>query len=160
MESSDDIAVVYWLHDDSWIDQGELVPNVHEDGWVGVTSRPYWRVMNKHRRNARFPTGFTFEPLLIGTRDYCYEVEKRLRPHSGIGWNVHPGGDRADAQHKRVEEGKHNLLGGEQQREVNIKRLANGSHHFLTTYVCPHCDRTAKGPSFKRHHFDNCKSLS
>lgn len=32
--------------------------------------------------------------LVIGTDDYCYDLEKTLRPAPDIGWNIAPGGGR------------------------------------------------------------------
>jgi hypothetical protein len=30
-------------------------------------------------------------------------------------------------------------------------------HNTKQTYTCPHCNSTGKGPTMKRHHFNNCK---
>lgn len=62
-----------------------------------------------------------------------------------------------ESARKRVENGTHPLLSGEVQRKENAKRLSNGTHNFIVEYMCPHCNKTGKGPSMKRWHFDNCK---
>ena len=88
---------------------------------------------------------------------------------------------------KRVADGTHNLLGGENVRkqvadgthhwlgpENNNKRVADGTHPFLgpensrrrmedgthnclETHICPHCNKEGKGPVMHRFHFDKCK---
>jgi len=55
---------------------------------------------------------------------------------------------------RRVSEGTHHFLGGKIQKDL----VREGKHHFLTYYTCPHCNRSGKGPTFKRHHFDKCKN--
>ena len=50
---------------------------------------------------------------------------------------------------------KHNFLGG----AIQQKRLEEGTHNFLTEYVCPHCNKIGKSVSMLRWHFDNCRSI-
>jgi hypothetical protein len=63
-----------------------------------------------------------------------------------------------DVNRKRVENGTHNFLDGSIASETQQKLVENGNHHFLKLYTCDRCERTGKGPTFKRHHFDKCKS--
>jgi hypothetical protein len=57
-------------------------------------------------------------------------------------------------QQKRVEDGTHNFLGGEMVR----RRVADGTHHFQTTWTCAHCGKRGKGTGmFTRWHGDKCK---
>jgi hypothetical protein len=75
--------VVYWLHGDQCI-----CPWRH--GYIGVTSNPSRRFW-AHRRESRFLV-FKTSVLFDGTREECYALEARLRPHPDIGWNTGVGG--------------------------------------------------------------------
>jgi hypothetical protein len=57
----------------------------------------------------------------------------------------------------RVENGTHNFLDGTIARKAQQNLVENKTHHFLIRYTCPHCERSGKGPSFKKWHFDKCK---
>jgi hypothetical protein len=78
-------GVVYWLFDDSCTD-------VQQHGYVGMTvswPRRLWR----HRSESTFPvTEFQGRVLFEGTVKQCLDVELKLRPTAGIGWNKFPGG--------------------------------------------------------------------
>jgi len=66
-----------------------------------------------------------------------------------------------------------NFLGGEISKKTQIKRIENGTHHFLNKeaqknrsmigsqkeYICPHCNKKGKGGGMIRFHMDNCKEL-
>jgi hypothetical protein len=95
--SDDDVCCLYWIYDDSWTDHGFPCPDVTRDGYVGVTDDPYRRIEKQHKKNRRFPRGFSCHVLLVGTREYCHEIERRLRPWYNIGWNVAPGGPGSGA---------------------------------------------------------------
>lgn len=91
--------------------------------------------------------------------------------------NHHLVGDR-NPSHKRVKDGTHNFIGGEnikriQQNlvkcgkhnfldsdyhKINAKKLLEaGTHHSQLQYTCPHCGKIGQGNSMKRWHMDNCK---
>lgn len=69
---------------------------------------------------------------------------------------------------KRVENGTHNFLGGEIQRQTSSKlrrkEVEEGRHHFVMNHpskikvTCPHCNKIGDKPNMMRYHFDNCKS--
>jgi hypothetical protein len=48
-------------------------------------------------------------------------------------------------------------LTSEEAKKISKDRIDQGTHNFLTSYVCPHCNKSGKGPMMKRWHFDNCK---
>jgi hypothetical protein len=62
-------------------------------------------------------------------------------------------------QQKRVKNGTHNFLGGEEIRKSNRERISKGTHHLLhqPQVTCPHCGKTGINGAMKRWHFDNCK---
>ena len=75
--------VVYWLHDKTCRDY-------KTDGYVGVTGQLDNRTRT-HRRAFR-RKGFDIKVIYRGPEEQCYQREKKLRPHVGIGWNIAPGG--------------------------------------------------------------------
>ena len=89
-------AFVYWLH----------LPehtNFLNEGYIGVSIRPERRLYehrtcneNPHLTNAfkRYNSNVIQSILLIGTQEYCYEIENKLRPTDHIGWNINEGGTK------------------------------------------------------------------
>lgn len=70
------------------------------------------------------------------------------------------------AQMERIVNQTHNWQDKEKARERNLKRVKDGTHHFLgesnpihrsQDYICPQCGLAGRGPNMKRYHFDNCK---
>lgn len=47
-------------------------------------------------------------------------------------------------------------LTSEEASLIANKRIALGTHNFLTEYICPFCNKKGKGPMMKRWHFNNC----
>lgn len=73
-------------------------------------------------------------------------------------------------QLERLNNGTHNFLNSEEQRNKQVVRLKNGTHNFLSEehkernrnkcnelLTCPHCGITRKRLSMIRWHFENCK---
>ncbi len=87
--------VVYWIHLPEHTD-------VATQGYVGV-SNDFDSRMAKHEmtsnsiiENVKDKYGWEClikEVLLVGTKDYCYDIEKFLRPSDHIGWNINQGGN-------------------------------------------------------------------
>lgn len=88
---------VYWIH----------LPNhtdITSQGYVGITSRSERAELrlyehriqrtNQHLSNAFDLYGNTIiQTILVkGSKEYCLEIEKKLRPNNHIGWNIAPGG--------------------------------------------------------------------
>jgi hypothetical protein len=48
-------------------------------------------------------------------------------------------------------------LTSQEASKISLSRLQQGTHNFLTEYVCPYCNKKGKGPMMKRWHFENCK---
>ena len=102
-------AAVYWLH----------LPthdNVLQDGYVGVSKTPTERMCkhlsaakeakheNPHLLNAIVKSGNTIvqDVIAVGSEEYCYEIEAKLRPQWEIGWNIIPGGRSPPSLSDRV----------------------------------------------------------
>lgn len=57
------------------------------------------------------------------------EKESRIGTHNLLGKN--------NPSHKRIENGTHNFLGGEIQRDTQRKRIANRTHNFQVKGLVP-----------------------
>ena len=61
---------------------------------------------------------------------------------------------------KRIKEGKFHFQGdGSFQREVQEKRIKEGTHPFQVKAICPHCKKEGQKPAMMRFHFENCKKV-
>lgn len=91
---------VYWIHSKDHTD-------IFRDGYIGVSNNTEKR-FTKHKTHAK--TGKHINPLfsnavnkhgwdnlikevvLIAEKQYCLEIEAKLRPNKEIGWNLATGG--------------------------------------------------------------------
>ncbi len=89
---------VYWLHHKDHT-------NIHE-GYIGVSINVDRR-LKEHFSNKENPhLHYAFQKynniectiLLEGSEDYCYEIEKKLRPNKKMGWNIAEGGAKPPIQ--------------------------------------------------------------
>ena len=88
---------VYWIREKSHTD-------LTSQGYIGVSGnvkerfashKGMWSGTNNHLRNAIKKYGWDNlekSVLLIAEKDYCLEIEKKLRPADKIGWNLVVGG--------------------------------------------------------------------
>lgn len=76
---------VYWLHVSSEQD-------MFTEGYIGVTSNLKKRMRSHKHRYKNIWDNVILETILIGSKDYCYSIEKKLRPTRHIGWNCANGG--------------------------------------------------------------------
>ena len=92
-------SVVYWIHKPEHTD-------IFTEGYVGITNKQVSKRWYHHKLDARqdgsLPVhrainkynDIIFEVILATDhREYCQEIEKKLRPTINIGWNVAQGGD-------------------------------------------------------------------
>lgn len=88
------VMSVYWLRCVEHTD-------MFSQGYVGITrhgreKRRFWEHktvgQNAHLRNALNKYEVVQEILLIADKDYCKEIEQKLRPEANIGWNIVAGG--------------------------------------------------------------------
>lgn len=94
---------VYWIHSKDHSD-------MFSEGYIGVSNNANhrwsyghkWAVKNNRHENPRFMNAINKhgwdnlikEVILIADSDYCYAVEKKLRPSEKIGWNIAIGGGK------------------------------------------------------------------
>lgn len=97
------MALVYWIRKLEHTD-------IFREGYVGVTSRTLEDRVAEHVRSASESSkevyavhraiqsigieNLIYSVVLIATEDYCYEVERKLRPEKRIGWNLAEGGSK------------------------------------------------------------------
>lgn len=96
------MTYVYWLHLLEHVD-------ILSQGYIGVSKRPKRRLYehktaseNVHLQRAfeKYNEKVKITVLLEASDQYCYEIEKKLRPKDHIGWNIQLGGDRPpDSSH-------------------------------------------------------------
>jgi hypothetical protein len=87
------------------------------EGYVGVSKDAkkrwkyghFWAHKNNRHENARFTNAIAKhgwdnlvkEILLIGSEDYCYEMESKIRPDENLGWNLAIGGRKPPVSKSR-----------------------------------------------------------
>jgi hypothetical protein len=95
-------AALYWIrlpeHNDV-LNQGYVGVSKNFDGRLKEHYRDIItkKHTNRHLMYAVEKYGWenlVKEPLLFGLESFCYQLERELRPHKGVGWNISPGGHR------------------------------------------------------------------
>ncbi len=100
---SNNPAFLYWIHHQDHTD-------ILSQGYVGFTSKQVKKRIAEHTTQANKQygrsihlekairkygiDGLIVKTLCIGSADYCLEIERKLRPKHGIGWNLAIGGDK------------------------------------------------------------------
>lgn len=91
---------VYWIHLSEHTD-------MFTEGYIGITSKSPLERFKGHIKATRqgfdYPLNRAIEKygnklivqtILIGSKEYCCEIERKLRPEQRIGWNLAVGGDK------------------------------------------------------------------
>jgi predicted GIY-YIG superfamily endonuclease len=122
-----DICYVYWIHLPEYTD-------VLSQGYVGISKKPRQRFQTHLKRpeNAKMKNYIRKHPeaimtvLLKSTRMMCEQVEKKLRPDKGIGWNIAIGGGTTPSQ-KNIP-----------KNSLHKRRIGDGNrgkvHEYLASY--------------------------
>jgi len=122
---------VYWIHHPDHTD-------IFNQGYVGVSinTKNRWNFhkkspSNPHLRSAVKKYGWDVlvkEIILIGEKEYCFQIEKKLRRDEDTGWNLAPGGGCppgfkifGDDSYLRWPENKGIYLGGKNPKAMKIK---------------------------------------
>lgn len=96
------LTSVYWIrhkdHDDIFSQGYVGVSKNHEVRWKQHKSK----INKKVHDNAHFAAAvekygwdaLVKEVVVFAEKDYCYEIENKLRPKEQTGWNIAPGGNK------------------------------------------------------------------
>jgi hypothetical protein len=146
-------GVVYWLFDETCRD-----PERH--GYIGVTVT--WpRRLHRHRceeTSAFLPDKFEGKVLFRGHIKACLALERKLRPHSNIGWNRLPGGLSGHAGKGVPKSPEHR----EKIRQAALRRFAKPAERKRLSKAVKRglkdVDQTgANNPMYGRHHSEETK---
>lgn len=99
MDSDVKVGYVYWIHKPEHTD-------IFTEGYVGITSKTVSKRYRQHVAAAKtkakdypiykailkYGDLLIVDTIVIASMDYCAELEFKLRPHEGIGYNVLKGG--------------------------------------------------------------------
>ncbi len=110
------MATLYWLrlseHADPFL-----------QGYIGVADDMTKRLRSHKHRFKHLWSQIIVQPLVVAGKDYCFELEKQLRPKRNVGWNRACGGKRNNA-----------MFGVE---NPNFGKLGQQAPHFIGWYVTP-----------------------
>lgn len=108
-------CVVYWLYDD-------LCVCYERHGYIGITQQNPPKRFSQHQYTKgiyrRVPKTFKSIILFRGSVDECDLIERRLRPHKFIGWNILAGGSDSLKLH-----GTHNFRYGRPMSEEEKQKI-------------------------------------
>jgi hypothetical protein len=109
-------STVYWLHFKEHTD-------IFNQGYIGVTPNLKKRIREHKFKFKNLWEKIIVKQLVIADNDYCYEIEKKLRPQRNIGWNKASGGFRNNIMH-----GKEN---------PNFGMFGENAPNFKGWYITP-----------------------
>lgn len=118
---------LYWIHLSDHTDP-------YTQGYIGITKNPERR-FNQHRMSSQSHNPHVKEAVDNGTAiftvlhevsslDEAYDLERKYRPRSNIGYNKHPGGN-GGVGHSMSEEGRKNISEGRKGITVSEEGRAN-----------------------------------
>lgn len=93
------------------------------DGYIGVASDIKKRLQNHKNKFKSIWNEIVVEILLIGDKNYCFDLENKLRSKKNIGWNLSRGGY------------KNNSMFGNENPNFNKKGIK--SPNFIGWYLTP-----------------------
>ena len=111
---------VYWIRHQDHTD-------MFSQGYVGISSKPKLRwnhhfsqPTNSHMKNAINKYGWdnlVKQVILVANKDYCLDIEKKLRPVDFIGWNATAGGGMPPRPKKGM--GKGHFVSAETRKKLS-----------------------------------------
>jgi hypothetical protein len=120
------IHSVYWIHHKDHT-------NIFSQGYIGVSNNPenrwlyHWKYNgNEHLQRAIKKYGWenlTKEVILIGEKNYCFDLETKLRPNRQIGWNISEGGAKPPTSQPRGDDYVSPLKGKAKPTPWNVGRV-------------------------------------
>lgn len=101
---------VYWIRRKQHSD-------IFSEGYVGITTKGVSHRFSKHKEDSKTSTypvhnairkydDILVSTVVIGSLEYCLDVENKLRPSPRIGWNIAIGGSKTMLGYKMSEESK------------------------------------------------------
>lgn len=101
------MAIIYWIRKPEHTD-------MFTEGYIGVTSRTLEQRVLEHIKSSTMGGNKSYvvhkairsigienlltSVVLIAEEAYCYDIEFKLRPEKGIGWNIAIGGSKPPSQ--------------------------------------------------------------
>jgi hypothetical protein len=110
------MATLYWLRLPEHTD-------VFTQGYIGVSSDMTKRLRSHKHKFKKLWAKIIAQPLVISTKEYCFNLEQKLRPTRNIGWNKSIGGFRNNA-----------MIGKE---NPNFGKFGDQAPHFIGWYITP-----------------------
>ena len=180
---------VYWIHHPTHTD-------MFSQGYVGVSvdAERRWeehlkKSDNRHLKSAINKYGWDTlvkKQILIADKQYCLDMEKKIRPTDDIGWNLVTGGGFPPIRYgnkdrlgsiswsrgkKLSDEHRKNLstahigkvawnkgkTGLQTAWNKGVPMAYRDNAQFNKVYVCPHCQKSGKGNGMFKYHMDRCK---
>jgi hypothetical protein len=114
---------VYWLHLPEHTD-------ILTEGYVGITKNPVRRFYQHKYKNLN--RKFVDE----GSKQYCREVEYKLRPRANIGLNINPGGMIPVVTTKRREVARHRMLTDNPMKKLGVIEKNSGCYKLGDPRLC------------------------
>ena len=180
---------VYWIHHPTHTD-------MFSQGYIGVSvdAERRWeehlkKSDNRHLKSAINKYGWDTlvkKQILISDKQYCLDIEKKIRPTDDIGWNLVTGGGFPPIRYgnkdrlgsiswsrgkKLSDEHRKNLstahigkvawnkgkTGLQTAWNKGVPMAYRDNAQFNKVYVCPHCQKSGRGNGMFKYHMDRCK---
>jgi len=166
------MPAVYWIHHPDHVD-------ILTQGYVGFTSKPVKKRISEHvclaNKNAMRSvhlenairkhgiSGLLVKTMCIGSAEYCLDIERKLRPTHGIGWNLSIGGDKpaigrvvTESTRKKLSESSSRLIMSEDARE-KIRQKALGNKRGLGKKMSPEHKEKLRNINLGKKHSEETK---
>ena len=119
---------IYWIH---CLDHTDIFTQ----GYVGISKYAEKRWVQHFKRSGNRHLNFAIEKygwdnlakekIVIGGKDYCLDIEKKLRSVDGIGWNITAGGGYPPRTKKGMNLGKVPWNKGKTYSEETRKKISD-----------------------------------
>jgi hypothetical protein len=110
------MSTLYWLRLPEHTD-------MFTEGYIGVAADMKNRLRSHKHRLKNIWDKIIVQQLVVSTKEYCFELEKQLRPSRKIGWNKSCGGYR------------NNQMNGVEN--PNFGKLGQDASNFVGWYITP-----------------------
>ena len=165
---------LYWIHNENHT-------NIFTEGYIGITNNPKRRY-DAHKYKKQNPIlenafnkykNLNLTILVVESKDYCKDLELKLRPHKEIGWNILPGGglppSKKGKSNPHTEESKQKIKNSWIKRKESklyrqnykhtseiIEKIKN-SNKNAKKFECEHCKKLFLKQHYIKSHGIKCK---